>query len=221
MSDFSLIEKELTEKAQKVKEVNILFLDLSSNCVGWSVAGVDFEARSARFKDVGAFWLNPDWDAQEKYHYIYTAIVDFFNICHKIDGCVVESYRINVNKLMGAQVSIEIHGVVALALKEIGVKYNKIEVSTWRKQLGVKPDITFDAKGKKVRDYKLPTKKVVEKYVQLPEKICNNITGVMRGCPSDLVDSIAQGLAFLQLINIRHFNFKEVKIQAHNGQVVI
>jgi Holliday junction resolvasome RuvABC endonuclease subunit len=210
------------DNAEETKaKINILFLDLSSQCCGYAVVSADFESKNATFKSAGAFWLKDSWDTQEKYMYISSALQEYFNIIHKIDYCVCESYRINTKRLMGAQTSIELHGAVALSLAMIGVKYDKIEVSTWRKQLNIRPIITEDKNGKKTRDYKTPTKDVVSKYLTLPDKIYSNSSGQMRDLPSDLTDAIAQGMGFLKTFNFRHFDFSNTKIQEHKGQVQI
>lgn len=217
MTDLLTIDKAEETKAK----INILFLDLSSQCCGYAVVSADFESRNAKFTNVGAFWLSDKWDHQEKYMYLSSAISEYFNIIHKIDYCVCEAYRINTKRLMGALPSIELHGAVALSLGMVGIKYDKIEVSTWRKQLNIKPIINEDKNGKKTRDYKTPTKDVVSKYLTLPEKVHSNISGQMRDLPSDLTDAIAQGLGFLKTLNFRHFDFSTTVVQPHKGQVII
>ena len=54
---------------QKVENITILFLDLSSNCTGYTVVELDFIKKSAKFKKSGAIWFNQDWKNQEKYAY--------------------------------------------------------------------------------------------------------------------------------------------------------
>jgi Holliday junction resolvasome RuvABC endonuclease subunit len=221
MTDFESLEKELTEKAEKTKDFHVLVLDMSSTCTGWTVVGIDMAHRKASFDSAGCIWFPADFTNQEKYHYMYKAVTEYFNIIHKIDYCVAESYMINPKRAMGCLVSPEMHGALQVSLSEIGVKYQTMPVQTWRKILGIKPTVTFDGSGKKSRDFKEPTKQEVLKYVSIPEQITSNITQNTRTTPSDLYDSLAIALGFLKGINIKSFDFSKLEIQAHSGQVQI
>lgn len=189
----------------KVGNARLLFLDLSSTCTGYSLVEIDFEHKKAEFLNCGAIWLNKDWDNQQKYHYIFNAITNYFNIVGRIDYCVAEAYMINSKKMMGAAIGPELHGVLQVALAEIGVKYKNILSQTWRKQLGIKKN----SEG----DFKIPTKLKVEEYVTLPETIISNITGHERTLPNDVTDALAISLGFLTKINVTNFNFKNLKFQ--------
>jgi Holliday junction resolvasome RuvABC endonuclease subunit len=202
--DLQSIERELIAKAEKVTDINILFLDLSSNCTGYSLVQVNFEQKSANFINAGAIWFNKDWDNQEKYHYLYCAITNYFNIVGKIDYCVAEAYMINTKRMMGCQVGPELHGALQVSLAEIGVKYKTILPQTWRKALEIK---------KLNGDFKEPTREAVAKYITLPEQITSNITGTSRNTPHDLTDAIAISMAFLTRLNITKWNFKNIAIQ--------
>lgn len=190
---------------QKIDKVNILFLDLSSACTGYSVVTLDFVAKSASFKKSGAIWFNNEWKNQEKYSYIFNAIVNYFNIVDQIDFCVCEAYMLNPKKRMGSLVGPEMHGAVQVALAEIGVTYMTMPVQTWRKHLGVRKDSTGD--------YKNPTKIEVEKFVKLPEEIMSNITRSMRSLPNDLVDAIGISLGTLKKWGITNIDFSNMKVQ--------
>lgn len=196
---------------QKVEYINILFLDLSSSCTGYSVVGLDFVNKKAIFKKSGAIWFNPDWKNQEKYHYIFSAVTNYFNIVDQIDFCVCEAYMLNPKKRMGSLVGPELHGAVQVALAEIGVTYMTMPVQTWRKHLGVKKDSTGD--------YKQPTKVQVEKFVTLPAEVKSNITGSTRALPNDLVDSLGIALGTLKKWGISNFDFSKIEFQSDIGVV--
>lgn len=209
IQDLDTLKKELFE--HKTGAINILFLDLSSSCTGYTVITLDFEAKKAKFKKAGAIWFNSDWKNQEKYSYIFNSIVNYFNIVDQIDFCVCEAYMLNPKKRMGSLVGPELHGAVQVALSEIGVTYMTMPVQTWRKHLGVKKD----ADG----DYKQPTKIEVEKVVTLPVEIKSNITGSMRALPNDLVDAIGIALGTLKKWGISNIDFSNIVFQDDVGAV--
>lgn len=205
MEDLEKLKKELENDAIKVSDVNLLFMDLSSNCTGYCLVKTNFENKSAKFVNAGAIWFDPDWKNQDKYHYLYNAITNYFNIVGQVDYCIAEAYMINTKRLMGCQVGPELHGALQVSLAEIGVKYSTVPVSTWRKMLGIKKN----SEG----DFKEPTKILVEQYVDLPEKVSSNITGGERNLPNDLTDAIAIALGSLKKLGIDKYDFKEMKIQ--------
>lgn len=196
---------------QKVDSINILFLDLSSSCTGYTIVKLDFTNKKATFKKAGAIWFDPDWKNQEKYAYVFNAIVNYFNIVDQIDFCICEAYMLNPKKRMGSLVGPEMHGAVQVALAEIGVTYMTMPVQTWRKHLGVKKD----ASG----DYKAPTKVEVEKLITLPAEIKSNITGSTRTMPNDLVDALGIALGTLKKWNISNFDFSKIEFQSDIGVV--
>lgn len=193
----------------KLDAITILFLDLSSNCTGYTVVKLDFISKKATFKKSGAIWFNQDWKNQEKYAYIFNAITNYFNIVDQVDFCVCEAYMLNPKKRMGSLVGPELHGAVQVALAEIGVSYMTIPVQTWRKHLGVKKDSSGD--------YKTPTKIEVEKYVALPTEIVSNITGSTRTMPNDLVDSLGIALGALKKWGINNYDFSKIEFQSDIG----
>lgn len=190
---------------QSVNEVNLLFLDLSSSCTGYSIISLDFVHKKAKFKKSGVMWFGADWENQEKYHYIFSAITNYFNIVDKIDFCICEAYMLNPKKRMGSLVGPELHGAVQVALAEIGIKYMPMPVQTWRKHLGVKKDSSGD--------YKKPTQIEVEKFISLPKEIKSNITGSMRTLPNDLADSLGIAIGTLKKWGITNLDFSKIKFQ--------
>jgi Holliday junction resolvasome RuvABC endonuclease subunit len=193
----------------KIEEIHILFLDLSSSCTGYTVVKLDFLNKKATFKKAGAIWFNQDWKNQEKYAYLFNAIVNYFNIIDQVDFCVCEAYMLNPKKRMGSLVGPELHGAVQVALAEIGVTYMTMPVQTWRKHLGIKKD----ASG----DYKNPTKIEIEKYTTLPTEIISNITGSTRALPNDLVDALGIAAGSLKKWGINNLDFSKIEFQSDIG----
>lgn len=202
----------------KVESVNVLFLDISSTCTGYTIANVDFEAKKAKFTKAGALWLNDHWDHQEKYLYIHEAIINYFWIVEQIDYIVVEQYSMNPKKRTGMSVSPEMHGVVKVAAAANGVKVASFTPQSWRSELGIKAE-HFTYNGKKKKDYKRPTKKKVLEYVEVPEKSVSNITNNERNTPSDLYDSIALGMGWLKRFGITRWEFGTIEYNGHIGVV--
>src|SRR3990167_4559338 len=134
------IAKTKNEDSVNVEIVNILFLDISSTCTGYTVAEIDFNKKTGKIKSVGALWLDNSWTHQEKYLYMYKAISNYFWIVEQIDYIVVEAYMINPNKLMGVSVVSEMQGTIKCAAWENGVKVDSIMVQSWRKLLNIKPN---------------------------------------------------------------------------------
>lgn len=214
VGDLDNLKKQLEDNGQKVTEVSIVFFDLSSSCTGYTLAKVNFENKTARFINSGAIWFSDDWKNQDKYHYLFTAIVNYFNIIGKIDLCVCEAYMINQKKLMGSQVGPELHGAVQVALSEIGVKYYNILPQSWRNAIGIKANTTIGPSGRKERDFKTPTKEFVLKHIpNIPSHIQSNITVNQRTTPSDVYDSLGVAMGFLTKLGITKWDFKDIKIQ--------
>lgn len=210
IDEVQLIKEELPGFDEtKVGLSRLLFLDMSSSCTGYAIAEVDFAHKSAKFLNAGAIWFDKDWDNQEKYHYIFNAVTNYFNIISKIDYCIAEAYMINHKRMSGCLVGPELHGVLQVALAEIGIKYRNIPVQTWRKHLGIKKD----PEG----DFKLPVKRKLEEYVKLPATVPSNITKMHRAFPDDISDAMGIGLGFLMKLGIKNFNLKDIKFQEEIG----
>lgn len=215
VNDIEALKKEIESKGQKVTDVNILFLDLSASCTGYALAKVNFERKTAKFVNTGAIWFDDSWKNQEKYHYVFSAIVNYFNIVGQIDLCVCEAYMINRNKLMGSQVGPELHGAVQVALAEIGVKYYTVLPQSWRKALGITPNVTVNAKGKKEKDFKTPTRDFVMQHApHIPSHIQSNITNNQRVTPFDVFDAMAVAMGFLSRLGIKTWDCKDLQVQA-------
>lgn len=218
--DLEDIQKDIAgeEFQQKITDVNILFLDLSSTCTGYCVVKVNFETKKATFSKAGALWLDPNWKHQDKYHYIYEAIVNYFWIIEQIDYIVAEQYSINPKKSRGLHVSPEMHGVVKVAAAANGVNVSTFTPQSWRYELGIKPDVTV-VKGKTKKDYKTPTKRKMLEYVAIPEDSISNITNNKRKTPSDVYDAMGLGAGWLKRFGITRWDFSKMEFNQHIGVI--
>jgi hypothetical protein len=212
IQDLETLKKEIEKEGTRIETVNILFLDISSSCTGYSIANINFTTKNVIWKNAGAIWLASEWSHQEKYNYMFHVICNYFWIVESIDYIVVEQYSVNPKKMMGINVISEMQGSIKAAAWENGVKVSSILPQTWRSILGIKKD-------KANNDWKKPTKSAILQRVNIPEDIISNITGKTRQTPSDLYDAIAIGLAWLIKLGFEEekHNFNNIKINSHIG----
>lgn len=204
--------KELEEIIPEVKLENckILFLDISSNCTGYSIAEVDFLHKKAKLISAGAIWLDSHWEHARKYDYLYNLIQNHFWIIEPSDFIVVEQYSINMSKRSGMLISPEAHGAIKAAAYSNGVTVTHIAVQTWRSQLGIKPKIT----GKE-KDYKQPCIDYIKTLVNVPEESVSNITGNLRKTPSDLYEAIGICVGWLKKYNITTVDYSKCEFNKY------
>jgi len=211
VNSISDLEKELEKNGQVLEGIRVLFLDISSSCTGYAIANLDFKSKSADFQRAGAIWLDPDWSHQEKYSYMFNAIVNYFWVAEAIDYIVVEQYSINPNRMMGVNVVPEMQGAIKTAAWENGVKVSSILPQTWRSQLGIKKDSSGDWKG--------PTKLKIAQYTQVPIESESNLTRKLRATPSDLYDAMAVGMGWTKKLGFDEskWKFNNIKFNTHVG----
>lgn len=205
------------QEAQQVTNVNILFLDISSTCTGYAIGSVDFTTKKAEIKKAGALWLGTDWAHAQKYDYLASCMQNYFDIIERIDHVVVEAYSVNPKKMVGVNVVSEMQGALKSAFWNCGTKVSSILPQTWRAALGIKPIITADKKGKKVRNYKTPTEQLVLKDFAVPENSISNITAKERTTPSDLYDAVAIALGWLNKYGFKVVNQNKCEFNTHIG----
>lgn len=215
VQDIEGLKKEVEQDGQVLKTLNVLFLDISSSCTGYAIANINFGTKEVKWTRSGALWLDPDWEHPQKYNYMFHVISNYFWVVEQIDYMVVEQYSFNKNKMMGVQVVPEMQGAIKCAAEENGVKVTSILPQTWRKILNIKAVIGAD----KSRDYKTPTKDVVDSYIKLPDEMVSNITGKTRATPNDVHDALAIGLAWTKRLGFddKKFDFSEMKVNNHIG----
>lgn len=216
-TDLDSIKEELG--TEKVTNVNVLFLDISSTCTGYAIASVNFETKTAEMTKAGCLWFDDSWSHQEKYLYAFDAIQNYFWVVEKVDFIVVEAYSVNPSKMSGVNVVSEMQGSIKTAAQSNGVKVTSMLPQSWRSILRIKPNVAPGKNGKNVRDYKLPTKECVLTYMSVPDKVTSNITGNLRTTPSDVYDSLAIALAWLKKFGIQHIHAKKVVFDGHIGVV--
>jgi Holliday junction resolvasome RuvABC endonuclease subunit len=215
IKDIDQLKSELDKSGHKVEDVNMLFLDLSSSCTGYTLAQVNFTKKKATMINAGVIWFDSSMNNQDKYHYIFNAVTNYFNIVGQIDFCVAEAYMINHKKMMGSQVGPEMHGALQVALAEIGVKYSNILPQVWRSALNIKANVSINAKGKKEKDYKTPTKNYIDGLIpNIPQSIKSNVTSNPRATPSDLYDALAISLGFLTKLGITNWDVSKLDVQS-------
>lgn len=199
------------EKHIEIAYSNILFLDISSSCTGYVIAGIDFKTKKVEFKSAGAIWLDPKWSHQQKYNYMFNALCNYFWVVQSIDYIVVEQYTINSKKMMGVQVVPEMQGAIKAGAWENGVIVDSILPQSWRSTLGIK-------KNEK-KDYKEPTKDKILEYVDIPEQSVSNITKTNRKTPYDVYDAFGVALGWLIRLGLeeKNMNFSNLKFNSHVG----
>lgn len=203
------IQKELEAKsAETLQEATFLFLDISSTCVGYTLAKVDFVNKKAKVTEAGGIWL-PDVSHEHKYNFMYHAMVNYFDIVKQVDYVVYEMYSINPKKMMGICVVPEMIGTIRCAMAELGVNHSTLLPQQWRSTLKIKRN--------EKKDFKEPTKIRVSEYVKVPETVISNVTGHSRNTPSDIYDSLAICIAWLQRNNFNKISFDGMQFQGHIG----
>lgn len=222
MDNFEEFSKQLIEdkKAKGVSEihiknVNVLFLDASSSCTGYSIVNFDISARKqpATVTKAGVLWFNSKWDHGQKYSYIYNSILTYFDIVEQIDLIVYEQYSINKDKMSGSLVLPELIGCVKLAGQETGIKVDSMLPQTWRSQIGLKPVLNA---GK--RDYKTPCMDIMkQKFPNFPAQSMSNITNKERATPHDLADSLGLALGWLNKYGYTNVVTTKCSFNTHIG----
>ena len=199
----------------KVEEVNILFLDVSSTCTGYSIYRLNFHTKTAILQKAGALWMNQDWQHAEKYSYMFHAVSNYFWVVEQVDYIVTEQYSINPKRMSGVMTVPEMLGSIKTAAWENGIKVSSILPQQWRSKLGIKATVTNGEK-----DWKEPTKQKVLTLANVPEDTVSNITGQLRKSPSDLYDSIAIGWGWLIKFGIKSVQVSpNVKFNDHIGVI--
>jgi len=211
--ELETFKRELNIEEQKVEEVNLLFLDVSSTCTGYAVASVDFSTKKVIWKAAGALWFDSNWSHQDKYVYISRAILEYFYIVQQVDYIVTEQYSINPKKMSGIHVVPEMQGAIKAAAGEQNILVSSILPQTWRSKLKIKKVKLPNGKS----DYKAPTKDKINEYVSVPAKSTSNITKNDRTTPSDLYDAIGVGLGWVIKIGLKPGDFSKIEFNPHIG----
>jgi hypothetical protein len=142
---------------------------------------------------------------------MFSVVSNYFWVVEQIDYIVVEQYSVNPKKLMGVNVVSEMQGTIKCAAWENGVKVTSILPQTWRSILKIKKS----EKG----EFKIPTKDKILERIAVPEKVVSNITKGERQTPSDLYDSLAIAMAWLEKLGITKQSYSNIKFNSHIGVI--
>jgi len=174
----------------------LLFLDLSTNCCGWTVASQHIGKKEMTIHKTGVLWFNPKWDHGEKYNYVDKFIANIAYVCYGIEGIVAEGYMVNRKRMCGVLVIPEMTGSVKSICHELEppLTFDSLLPQSWRSILGIKKDRTKAGSAA----WKAPAKKHVDKLFpkRIPDKLVSNITQKERATPTDLYDSLCLALAW-------------------------
>ena len=204
----------------QIKNISVLFLDVSSTCTGYAVATFNMgdKATPVVIKRVGCLWFGSEWDHQTKYSYIFNAVLTYFEVVEQVDFIVHEQYSVNKDRMAGVMVVPEMIGAIKVAAKENGVRVDCIPPQTWRAQIGLKPDMKMGTKGKMVRDYKAPCKAIMTKlFGTIPEEVVSNITKKNRATPSDVYDAMGVCIGWLKKNGYNKIDYSKVEYNSHIG----
>ncbi len=163
-------------------------LDLSSSCVGYTIAEIKSDS-TAVISQAGIIKWTKDVPKEKKYFDMYNIISDIW-YANNIDFVVIERFSFNPKQCMGALVVPEMIGAVKAATYS-NLPPMEIEIvppQTWKKAL------TDNGRAKKDEVELAIRRKFPDKF---PEKIANPVTGNQIKIPSDLFDSIGICLWFL------------------------
>lgn len=207
--ELTKILEEIDKTAERIESINVLFLDISSDCTGYAIHNINFKEKKSTLTKAGALWFNQKWDHQTKYIYMYYAISVYFWIVEKIDYIVIEQYSINPEKLMGVLVVPEMTGVIKCAAAENGIKVSSIYPQTWRSLLEIK--------RQKDESWKDAAKRKILEILNVPPKTVSNITGEKRNTPDDLYDAIGISIGWLTKIGINTIDLTKVEYNTHIG----
>ena len=189
-------------------EGNILFLDISSSCTGWSIAAFNKDKAETDIIKVGVFWFEDDVTHGYKYNKLCSFIKELVRD-YKINAVVAEAYFLNAYQLAGAAICPEIQGAVQASLYELDPvpSWQTIAPQSWRAGLKIKKDTTKTGSAA----WKEVTKQRVEQILgTMPLKIKSNINSKLRKTPYDLFDSLGICMGYLSLDpnNCKTFRFK-------------
>lgn len=189
-----------------------LFLDLSSQCVGYCVAKIKkgntqfLQDATCELTRIGAIWFHKLMKNPHKYFYVKEIIMNDFYVNSNVSDIIYERYSFSPSHAKGSLVVPEMIGAIKAACHEVPhepLGIEDIPPQTWRAQIGLKP-IT-DAKGK--RDYKTPCIDYMrgEFGDRIPQTIVSNITGKDRDAPHDMFDALGICMGWHKKLGIEKF----------------
>jgi len=195
----------------------IIVLDPSTSHL--SYVYLDLHKDKAVISRVGMLWTKDAWGMGQKLDYMHNALDALVE--EDLDEYHTEAYFVHFSRPVGISAIPTINNIFKMIIfRKTGKELLKeISPTSWRKTLGIKAEII---KGKK--DFKVPTKNVVESLVgKVPEEITSNITGKLRATPHDVTDAMAISLAIAKekgynkfILDSDAFDISEIKSRLEN-----
>lgn len=167
----------------------IIVLDPSTSHLAYVY--IDLTDKEAIVQRVGMLWTKESWGMGQKLDYMHNALDALIE--EDLAEYHTEAYFVHFGRPSGISAIPTINNMFRMLIwRKTGKELlNEISPTSWRKTLGIKPEVI---NGKK--DFKVPTKKKVESLVgNMPETIISNITGKLRALPHDITDALAISLA--------------------------
>jgi len=219
----------------QAKEVDMgdcyrLFLDLSSTCTGYVIAKM--EGRKCIISRLGVMWFGNNMENGEKYFTLQQAITCEFYVINAITDVIYESYHVNPSQVGNSLVVPEMIGAMKACLYDVSsmpLGVEDMSPTAWRGQIGLQPLKTpkLDSQGNQLRtkkgrpmfdrDYKTPIINYMDTMFdnQIPKTIKSNVTGNLRGTPSDLYDALGLCAGWHKKFGVDEFVILENAIDGH------
>ncbi len=208
------------EGMPKLLETTTKFLaiDPSGSHLAYVLMDLDKTNNTAHLDSIGMVWIGASWSKGQRFLYMnrcLNAIMEGHSglIPQEI---ITEQFFMNPKLRSGVAVIPVINGIIEKACAEYGdIAYHEVPPPTWRSTLGVK-HINKPEGG---RDYKTPTKAIVERYTgPLPEEIKSNITLKPRATPHDIYDALAIAISICKANG--YSNYKLSNTAYHNFSLI-
>jgi Holliday junction resolvasome RuvABC endonuclease subunit len=173
---------------------SFLTIDPSADHLAYVFIGLDHRNKTVNFESVGMIWSKSTWTKGQRFQYINKALDTLINgnYISIPKHIITEQYFMNPKLKSGAAVIPVINGLIEKACAEYGdISYSEVPPPTWRSKLNIKA--IRDSNDK--RDYKTPTKDMVERFIDVPNEIKSNITLNNKSTPHDIFDALAIAIA--------------------------
>lgn len=192
----------------------ILFIDPSAQHLAYCFVDFDFKNMEAFISGCGMIWTKASWTKGQRFHYMNNC----FNLLMKgLPGfipnmAVTEQFFMNPKLRSGVAVVPSVNALLEMNCSIHNIDYGEIPPPSWRSELNIK---AIKLNGK--RDYKQPTKEVVENFIgSLPEEIKSNVTLKPRSTPSDISDVLAISLAHIQNMGFKKIDKSNILFIPYN-----